>query len=138
MPTRKMGVDTLEILAQDSGPYDLIYSNQVFEHLEAPLQILKQLSDQLNSNGLVYIRVPDGRGVESELLKGGWRPELDAIHPLEHINCFTRKSLIGMAQRAGLKHIQAPLRLDMTQLLGGLKREFNDRWLTTHLFFRRP
>ena len=132
---RQLGVEVIEALP-DAGPhYDFIYANQVFEHLEQPLETLKQLVERLKPQGLIYLRVPDGRGIENQLRRHGWRSELDAIHPLEHINCFTRKSLIKMAANAGLKPVQPPLRLDFSRLWSGLKREINDRWLTTHIYF---
>jgi len=134
---RQMGVDVIQALPDAGSHYDLIYANQVFEHLEQPLQTLRQLVSRLKPGGLVYLRVPDGRGVERQLRHHGWTQELDAIHPLEHINCFTRKSLISLAVNAGLKPVQPPLRLDMTRLWRGLKREINDRWLTTHIFFKK-
>ncbi|MCP4388177.1 MAG: hypothetical protein GY802_07770, partial [Gammaproteobacteria bacterium] len=67
----------------------------------------------------------------------GWSPALDAIHPLEHINCFTRKTLVDMAAGAGLRPVSPPLRLNWGSLWGGLKREVADRLLTTHVIFRK-
>ena len=134
---RGMGVEVIEKLP-DSGPhYDFIFANQVFEHLEQPLHTLRELVDCLKPEGIVYLRVPDGRGVEKRLRHKGWQSELDAVHPLEHINCFTRESLITLAKNAGLKPVRASLRIDVTRFWGGLKREINDRWLTTHIFFQR-
>jgi hypothetical protein len=83
------------------------------------------------------IRVPDGRGVAARLEQRGWSPELGAIHPFEHINCFTRKTLVNFAARVGLKPFNPPLRLNWGSLWGGIRREVTDRWLTTHLFLRR-
>jgi hypothetical protein len=83
------------------------------------------------------IRVPDGRGVAAQLEQRGWSPELGAIHPLEHINCFTRKTLVYFAAKAGLKPFNPPLRLNWGSLWGGIRREVTDRWQTTHLFLRR-
>jgi SAM-dependent methyltransferase len=134
---RQLGVGVIEALPTVGPHYDFIYANQVFEHLEQPLKTLRELVDYLKPEGIVYLRVPDGRGIEKQLRGHGWGGELDAIHPLEHINCFTRKSLIAMAAKAGLKPVQPPLRLDIGRFWGGLKREINDRWLTTHIYFTR-
>ena len=134
---RSLGVEVVEKLPTAGPHYDLIFANQVFEHLEQPLQTLRELVDCLKPEGYVYLRVPDGRGVEKQLKQRGWQSEMDAIHPLEHINCFTRKSLITLAENAGLKVVTPPLRVDIARLWGGLKREVNDRWLTTHVFFQQ-
>ena len=134
---RSMGVEVIDRLPTTDSQYHFIYANQVFEHLAMPLETLRQLRELLKPGGIIYIRVPDGRGVEQHLLRRGWSPGLDAIHPLEHINCFTRSSLRNLATRAGLAHLQPPVRLNFGRLWGGIKREFADRYLTTHLYFRK-
>ncbi len=133
---RGLGIDVIEKLPENGAGYDFIYANQVFEHLELPLQTLTDLTAKLKPGGVIYLRVPDGRGVENSLKRNGWHAELDAIHPLEHINCFTRKSLCFMASQAGLEVLQPPLRIDLSRVWGGLKREINDRWLTTHVYLQ--
>ncbi len=134
---RQMGVTVIDALPESCAEFDCVYANQVFEHLPDPVQTLGHLCRQLKPEGIVYLRVPDGRKVAAALAKRGWSPELDAIHPLEHINCFTRKTLIGLASKAGLKHFNPPVRLDWSSLGGGIRREVSDRLLSTHLFFRR-
>jgi len=134
---RKLGVDVIEDLPEAGPRFDFIFANQIFEHLHNPLEILLELRDRLKPGGVIHIRVPDGRGVAQKLQRSGWSADLDAIHPLEHINCFTRKTLIQMGKQAGLEPMQPPVRIDLTRLWGGIKREINDRWLTTHVYFRR-
>lgn len=134
---RNMGISVVKNLPEESVHFDYIHANQVFEHLADPLHSLQELSQRLKPEGIVCIRVPDGRGVAASLEKRGWSPELTAIHPLEHINCFTRKTLTRLAGQAGLKPFNPPLRLHWGSLWAGIKREVNDRWLTTHLFLRR-
>ena len=134
---RAMGVDVIEELPEAGSHYDCIYVNQVFEHLPDPLDSLQSLCARLKPGGLVYIRVPDGRGIVDWLKSRDWSPDLDAIHPFEHINCFTRKSLIAFAAKAGLKPVNMPLRLNGGSLWGGIRREIADRYMTTHVLFRR-
>ena len=134
---RKMGITVIDDLNAVEDDFDCIYANQVFEHLSHPVQTMQLLCQRLKPTGFVYIRVPDGRGVANDLVRQGWTPDLDAIHPLEHINCFTRKTLIMLGARAGLKPLSPPLRLSWDSLRGGIRREIVDRWLTTHLFFSR-
>lgn len=134
---RRMGVEVIEELPAPEPVFDFIYANQVFEHIEEPLQSMIELGRRLKPQGIIYLRVPDARGIENELQKNGWHPQMEAIHPLEHINAFTRKSLCAMASKAGFSVIQPPLRIDLSKLWGGLKREFNDRWLNTHVYFRK-
>lgn len=134
---RQMGITVIDALPAEAASFDCIVANQVFEHLPDPLQALVDLCRLLKPEGFVCIRVPDGRGVATWLEQRGWSPELKAIHPLEHINCFTRKTLVSFAANAGLKPFNPPLRLSWGSLWGGIRREVSDRWLTTHLFLRR-
>ena len=116
--------------------YDFIFANQVFEHLPDPRAALTTLVACLRPGGVVYLRVPDGRDVAAALRANGWQPHLDAVHPLEHINCFTRRSLIDFAGRCGLRAFDPPPRFTRGRLWGSLKREFADRYRTTHVYFR--
>jgi 2-polyprenyl-3-methyl-5-hydroxy-6-metoxy-1,4-benzoquinol methylase len=134
---RAMGLKVITELPSPGAHFDCLYANQVFEHLPDPAGTLQQLCARLAPRALVYIRVPDGRGVANRLRRRGWSPDLDAIHPLEHINCFTRKTLIDLAAGAGLSLVQPPPRLSWGSLVSGIKREIADRYLTPHLFFRR-
>ena len=134
---RKMGITVIDDLTVVEDDFDFIYANQVFEHLPNPLQTLQALCQRLKATGIVYIRVPDGRGVARGLAQRSWAPDLDAIHPLEHINCFTRKTLIELGARAGMQPFSPPLRLGWNGLWGGIRREIVDRWFTTHVFFSR-
>jgi SAM-dependent methyltransferase len=133
----RLGVPVVDKLEQFAGKFDFIYANQVFEHLPDPRQALHELRRCLHAEGIVYLRVPDGRDVLRRLRRDGWSPDLDAIHPLEHINCFTRATLMQLAVSVGLRPCQAPLRLEWGSLYGGIRREIADRWFTTHLMFRR-
>ena len=132
-----IGQTFIDALPATVAGFDCVYANQVFEHLPDPLQTLVDLCRQLKPEGIVCLRVPDGRGVATRLEQRGWSPELEAIHPLEHINCFTRKTLTGLASKAGLKPFYPPLRLSWGSLWDGIRREIADRLLTTHLFLRR-
>ena len=77
------------------GPYDFIYLEQVLEHLPEPYEVIQKLVGLLSNNGYIHIGVPNGASVEKaarrnplSLLKKG------PAQPLEHINCFSHKSLI--------------------------------------------
>ena len=135
---RAMGLDVIDELPPPGAHFDCIYSSQVFEHLPDPRATLESLRDRLAPGGLVYLRVPDGRGAARRLARHGWSPQIDALHPLEHVNCFTRRTLIALAARVGLEPARPPLRLDPRRLWGSIRREFADRFLTTHVHFRLP
>lgn len=91
--------------------FDLINTEQVFEHVDAPLETLRHLVRGLAPGGLVKLSVPDAPDVRRRLAHADWTAppgspgDLNAIAPLEHINCFARDSLVRMAARAGLEPV---------------------------------
>lgn len=89
--------------------FAFIHSEQVFEHLTAPLDALERLREALAPGGLLKLSVPDGRDIRRRLARADWsagegHPDsLLSVTPLQHINCFDRRALLAMAGRAGLR-----------------------------------
>ncbi len=99
---QQKGLKIIEDISQvESNSIDYIYSNQVFEHIPNPKETLEKLARILKDNGIIYIQVPNGKGIEKQLLSKNWNAKKDAIHPLEHINCFNRHSLKVLANETG-------------------------------------
>jgi len=88
--------------------FDFINAEAVFEHIPAPLSVLREVTGLLAPGGVMRIAVPDGRRVVSELAAPDWVPSKDAVHPLEHINCFTHRALVSFGAAAGLAPIRQP------------------------------
>lgn len=110
----------IEALAWEEIPnraFDLINTDQVFEHIPDPLVALRHLVRALKPGGLVKLSVPDGTTILERLKAMDWEApvtspnSLHAVAPLEHINCFSRASLVHMAALAGLEPAPMPLRL---------------------------
>ncbi len=115
---------------------DFIYANQVLEHLAEPADVLAELAARLAPQGRLLLRVPDARGLAARLRRDGWAADMQAIHPLEHINGFHRDSLLQLAARCALAPARAPLTLDCRtprSLLNSLRREWRDRRHEPHL-----
>lgn len=119
--------------------FDFINTEQVFEHISSPSETLKYLSKSLKPNGLIRISVPSAWDIKRRLAIMDWKApkgsknSLNAIAPLEHINCFSYASLLRMGQIAGLVpvNMQARIRLDRTILnftLRDIMRPFY-RWM---------
>ena len=118
----------------------LLYQDWVdhaFEHMPDPVQTLPELCCWLNAEGVLYLRVAAGGDVAERLQQGGWSAQRDAIHSLEHINGFTRKTLMRLAATQGLQPIKMPLRLEWGSLRRGIRREIPNRWFSSQLLFRR-
>lgn len=147
----------ISVLAWDDIPhyrFDFINTEQVFEHLAAPLDTLQHLQRSLKPDGLIKISVPYGGDIRRRLQVGDWaapkrsRNSLNPIAPLEHINCFSRTALIKMAAIAGLAPVYIPLRVyyaysmnfaSVKQILKNLLRPLSRNVLRrgTWLLFRR-
>jgi SAM-dependent methyltransferase len=102
---RQRGVRVIESL-DALERYDYIHCNQTLEHVPDPAETLARLAAALAPRGVVRLSVPDGRGMEEALAAPGWRAAKDALHPLEHVNCFTPDALEALAERVGL--VDAP------------------------------
>ncbi len=72
------------------GPFDLITAFYVFEHLENPLSIARQLADRLTAHGLLVIAVPDPTANPIDVLVA------------DHLSHFSLASLQAMVNQAGL------------------------------------
>lgn len=109
------GIEILDWNRLPSGAFDFINTEQVFEHIAAPLDTLNHLKKSLKQNGLIKISVPDGSVIKRRLKVMDWnapkgsRNSLNPVAPLEHINCFNRNSIIQMAEIAGMEPVNLPL-----------------------------
>lgn len=96
--------------------FDFINTEQVFEHIPEPLETLRHLKKGLKAGGVVKISVPTDRNMDRKLKVMDWTIDkgskgfLNAIAPLEHINCYTPKTLIKMANVAGLEEVVIPMK----------------------------
>lgn len=121
----------------EPGSVDFIYANQVLEHVAHPGEIIRQLKQLLTPSGVLLLKVPDGRGIANTLRTRGWVSTMNAAHPLEHINTFTRKCLITICRETGLKERRAPIRISANtpgHFWRSAMREFNDRFRLPHVY----
>lgn len=107
-----------------SHKYDFVNAEQIFEHLPDPQRTLAVLSQCLNKGGVLRIAVPDGTGIKRRLREWNWmapkghRHSLNAVTPLEHINCFNRKSLLHLARQFNLAPVRVPLYANRSEAVG--------------------
>jgi SAM-dependent methyltransferase len=127
-------IDSLESLER----YDFVNCHQTLEHVPDPLATLARLVEALEPGGLLRVSVPDGLGMEQQLAAPGWRAGKDALHPLEHLNCFTGSTLARLAARVGLSVAPEPppARRLRTALFGGRRPASSELVGTTHCFAR--
>lgn len=93
----ELSSDTIEeFLTKETGTYDYIHLEQVFEHLLDPLILLKGIARILAPEGVLYIGVPGTYNY-------GVAP--DRFFELAHTYGYTPATLRLFADRAGLKII---------------------------------
>ena len=103
--------------------FDVINADQVLEHLPAPAATLALLKAKLRPGGVIRFAVPNGWNVESALRRFDRelrRPRLGGLNPiapLEHLNCFTARSLARLAESAGLIRVIPPRRMLLRSML---------------------
>jgi hypothetical protein len=83
----------------------------------APRSVLASLVQALAPQGVIEISVPCGSDTEESLRSPDWRARKDALHPLEHVNCFTPSSLATLCNAFELEPL-GPKALGMES--GGL------------------
>lgn len=112
---KSLGIQVITWNDIPNHAFDFINTEQVFEHLPEPLETLRYLKTSLKPEGLIKISVPDGGNIKSKLKISDWtapkysKNSLNAVSPLEHINCYNRASIITMANKAGLELVKIPL-----------------------------
>jgi 2-polyprenyl-3-methyl-5-hydroxy-6-metoxy-1,4-benzoquinol methylase len=77
--------------------YDVIFANNIFEHLYSPHHFLIKIKKYLKPNGILILGVPAIPKIVSLVRLPKFRGSL----AVEHINFFTRDTLIKTVERGG-------------------------------------
>jgi SAM-dependent methyltransferase len=102
---RSRGIEVVADLFESDRAFDLINTEQVFEHVTDPVILLRSLTAHLAPGGVLRISVPDASRFLRIFASNHWRPGKDALHPLEHVNGFNHASLLLLAERTGLRPV---------------------------------
>jgi len=112
---RSVGIESVAWNDLPGQSFDLINTEQVFEHLVEPRETLAQLARALAPDGLLKISVPNGTNIHRLLRTMDWgapkftRNSLNAVAPLEHLNCYDAGALRALGATAGLQPVYLPL-----------------------------
>ena len=113
-----LGIDLIELNMLAPSKFRFINTEQVFEHLTDPREVLGLLIHALAPDGLIKISVPDASNALKKIAGGTSFGQLSPdqqmqVAPLEHINSFNADSLQAFGKSMGLK----PLRPSMRKLV---------------------
>jgi len=89
---------TIEELApRMQGEFDVVTSNQVFEHIERPREAAMAAVSVLSPGGVFYVDVPNVRQ------PGEWLSRGKTLDPTSHLNHFARATLRRLLEMAGCR-----------------------------------
>jgi SAM-dependent methyltransferase len=107
-------------LAQELGSFDVVYMNEVLEHLRDPKGALQTAAGLLRQGGLLCVVVPnDFSPFQKALVKVcGYSPWW--VAPPHHINYFNLRSISRLLERIGLivESTEATFPIDLFLLMG--------------------
>ena len=118
------GVEPLRAEELGAPMFDFINAEQVMEHLRDLRDTAEVLARSLRPRGILKVSVPNAErapAIAAELKAGrskGTLEQLMPVHPLEHVNSFSRRSLEVLSEELGL-HVVRP---GLTQRYAFLKR----------------
>lgn len=104
----------------DNLRFDVVSMIQVLEHLPDPLSFVKKYSEKVSPGGVMVIEVPNCH----QLALRKWVFEkigkniFGAYQPMEHVNCFTPRSLNRLMKMVGWRPLANPKTLISTRLGG--------------------
>jgi SAM-dependent methyltransferase len=90
-------VEDQAILRQFEGSFEVIFANNIFEHLQSPHLFLEHMKTCLAPDGFLVLGVPCIPSISSLMKFKKFRGSLASLH----INFFTRKTLIKTVEYAG-------------------------------------
>ena len=86
--------------------FDVIYFNDILEHLVDPYTVLENIKSKLSANGIVISSIPNMRyhsAIKSLVLNKDWKYADHGIMDKTHLRFFTKKSIYNMYVDAGYK-----------------------------------
>jgi SAM-dependent methyltransferase len=88
---------------QSTRPFDLIVMLNLIEHVESPAAVLEAMRQLLSENGRLILKTPNFKTLDQRLFGDRW----GGLHSPRHWVLFTKESLIRLAERCGLRCVEA-------------------------------
>mgnify|MGYP001442623559 CR=1 FL=1 len=122
--------------------FHFIRMDQVVEHVDNFKMIFKSIKKLAIKDCIFYLSVPDGTDIIQD--KSKIKLEKGAVQPLEHLNCFSRYSLIKVLRSEGFRKISffEIIFMHLKNLFKGeispslFLRDFKDCFFSTSIKFK--
>ncbi len=97
---------SLEKLLSEQSTFDLIWLDNVLEHVLDPSVLLTMVAGLLSPEGVAVVHVPnDFSPVQNELVRLGLIPDESWIFSPDHISYFSREGLSALVASCGLREL---------------------------------
>jgi 2-polyprenyl-3-methyl-5-hydroxy-6-metoxy-1,4-benzoquinol methylase len=86
--------------------FDVIYFNDVLEHLADPYMVLEKMKDKLTDKGKIISSIPNIRyhsALKMYLVNKDWKYDNSGTMDHTHMRFFTKKSIVRMYENIGYK-----------------------------------
>ena len=90
-----------ETVADIPSTFDVITLINVLEHVAAPHELLAELAEKLNPDGILLVHTPNAGGLPARWQGATW----SQIEPLGHLYYFSAQTLGAMLEKAGFEPI---------------------------------
>ena len=81
---------------------DIVSAFDVLEHVENPIQTLKEINKKMKKNGQIFLTFPHSESFKSKILKEKW----PMVAPLSHLHFFSKESTKIMLNKAGFDIVE--------------------------------
>lgn len=98
----RIHVGTLESASYAEQSFDVVYADQVIEHVLDPVRFLAECRRVLSPGGLLLLATPNFAGLSARVLGLGWKE----LIPREHIRMFTPRALHFYLEQADLRRVR--------------------------------
>ncbi len=123
--SRRMGLEIINVsftenLVNGIGLYDVVHSNQTFEHLPYPIEALRLCFDLIRPGGLLFISVANDFNPIQEILTTTMDFDTWWVIPPEHINYFNVETLQRIVKKVEFEILQVTTTfpIDLFLLMG--------------------
>ena len=108
--TRGLDVRTGDLLQArfDAGVFDVVYTNEVIEHVVDPVELLREVQRVLRPGGIALLRTGNARSWSARLRGGAWSYYRFGGHM--HIRYYGPRSAAALGKAAGFAEVRTRTR----------------------------